>query len=151
MEYNMTIDEAIVHAKEVSKSDACYCAEEHLQLAAWLEELKELRIENKRLTDWVNDLQSGMYINCVYCGHQYGPSKEVPTIMADVLKEHISNCSEHPMSKLTALNRDLVSALEEVEKFLNNDEQYSGDCGAWREWFKGVSKVNLEKVRAVLG
>ena len=36
--------------------------------------ITEQRQENKRLEQWVNDLQSGMYINCVYCGHRYGPN-----------------------------------------------------------------------------
>ena len=26
------------------------------------------------LRQWIDDLQSGMYINCVYCGHRYGPA-----------------------------------------------------------------------------
>lgn len=49
----MTIDEAIEHCKEVAKkSDTCEdCANAHLQLASWLEELKELRVEKERLLD----------------------------------------------------------------------------------------------------
>ena len=64
----MTIDEAIVHAREVAseqkrrsgicvqnnsecdKFSACLkCSEEHEQLAEWLEELKELREYKKRM------------------------------------------------------------------------------------------------------
>ncbi len=62
-------------------------------------------IEIERLQNWVNDLQADMYINCVYCGHRYGPDDEVPAAMADTLKEHIAQCPEHPMSKLTAEHR----------------------------------------------
>lgn len=58
---------------------------------------------------WVHDLQAGMYITCVYCGHRYGPDDEVPATMADVLKEHIAQCPEHPMS---ALKRELNVVLE---------------------------------------
>lgn len=51
----MTIDEAIVHAREVAKrEDMCAeCRAEHRQLAEWLEELKELKagVENERLID----------------------------------------------------------------------------------------------------
>ena len=36
-----------------------------------LKELAVLRAENGRLQAHVDDLQSGMYINCVYCGHRY--------------------------------------------------------------------------------
>lgn len=40
----MTLDQAIKHCYEVvEKEQCCACAEEHLQLAEWLEELKELR------------------------------------------------------------------------------------------------------------
>jgi hypothetical protein len=56
--------------------------------------------ETDKQQQWINDLQSRMYINCVYCGHRYGPKDEAPSSMADVLKEHIENCSDHPMSKL---------------------------------------------------
>ncbi|NLB52058.1 MAG: hypothetical protein GX808_03875 [Syntrophomonadaceae bacterium] len=62
----------------------------------------QLRKELERYQKWVNDLQSGMYVNCVYCGHRYGPNDKVPASMADVLKEHIEKCPEHPMSKLRA-------------------------------------------------
>ena len=45
----MTLDEAIIHAKEVSESQyACEeCQEEHRQLADWLEELKALREKSR--------------------------------------------------------------------------------------------------------
>lgn len=56
--------------------------------------------EITRLKQWVHDLQSGMYINCVYCGHRYGPVLTTPMTKADILKEHISQCPEHPMSRL---------------------------------------------------
>lgn len=39
----MTLDEAIIHAEEVSKDKCSKCAEEHRQLADWLKELKALR------------------------------------------------------------------------------------------------------------
>lgn len=41
----MTLDEAIIHAKEISENQyACEeCQEEHRQLSDWLEELKTLR------------------------------------------------------------------------------------------------------------
>jgi hypothetical protein len=58
----------------------------------------ELRSELERLRAWVNDLQSGMYINCVYCGHRYGPDPGTPVAMAEVLKRHIEECPKHPAS-----------------------------------------------------
>lgn len=71
----------------------------------------ELEAEVRRLTQWVNDLQAGSYITCVYCGHNYGPDDEVPTCMADVLKEHIEQCPKHPMSALKSEVERLRAAL----------------------------------------
>lgn len=56
-----------------------------------------------RLKKWIDDLQSGMYINCVYCGHRYGPKDKVATSMQDALKLHIASCPEHPMHQVLAV------------------------------------------------
>lgn len=74
--------------------------------------LRKSEAENKRLQNQVDDLQSGMYINCVYCGHRYGPNTEVPATMADVLKAHVEQCPKHPMSALKAENKRLLDAEE---------------------------------------
>lgn len=44
----MTLDEAIVHAKDKSACTKGKCASDHAQLALWLEELKELRANRNR-------------------------------------------------------------------------------------------------------
>ena len=86
-----------------------------IQLA---DEVTELREALERLRQWINDLQAGMYINCVYCGHRYGPDTDVSASMADVLKEHVEQCPEHPMSKLR----------EALEKIANEEDQvYRGE------------------------
>lgn len=85
------------------------------------DKLEYLESEVKRLQDWVNDLQSGMYINCVYCGHQYGPNSDVPATMADVLKEHIEQCPKHPMSKLKAQAKSLCAKVDEVINCAEDD------------------------------
>jgi hypothetical protein len=71
-----------------------------------------LAAENERLASWIRDLQSGMYINCVYCGHRYGPAESTPESKADMLKAHIEQCPQHPMS---ALRSQLAAALAKVE------------------------------------
>lgn len=88
--------------------------------------LLELAAEAKinQLKAWVNDLQSNMYINCVYCGHRYGPSDEVPGSMADILKHHIEQCPKHPMSKLKTENKRLDEENDELG-FLG--VSYAGD------------------------
>lgn len=62
--------------------------------------VEETLAEVEHLRAWVSDLQSGMYVNCVYCGHRYGPGETTPVSMADALKAHIAQCPEHPMSGL---------------------------------------------------
>ena len=75
--------------------------DEVLSLTKRLElDKKNLERENASLVQWVHDLQAGMSINCVYCGKKYGPDDEVPSTMADVLKEHVEQCPKHPMSAL---------------------------------------------------
>ena len=92
----------------------------HEKCMAHEAEITALKERVRELEEWVNDLHSGMYINCVYCGHRYGPKKDTPSIMADVLKRHIEKCPKHPlshaMSKIEALelrNRELVAELAE--------------------------------------
>ena len=67
--------------------------------------------EIDRLNAWVADLQSGMYVNCVYCGHRYGPGETTPVSMADALKAHVEKCPKHPMSAMKKQNENLRSAL----------------------------------------
>ncbi len=71
---------------------------------AWMKEIA-------RLNQWIADLQSGMYINCVYCGHRYGPDPGTPVAMADVLKAHVEVCPKHPMSALKTENARLKRLL----------------------------------------
>ena len=77
-------------------------------------------IEIGELKGWVDDLQSGMYINCVYCGHRYGPKSDTPTSMADVLKEHVENCPKHPMS---ALKAELLRTQQELKRLQETTEK----------------------------
>lgn len=83
------------------------------------------------LKQWVADLQSGMYVNCVYCGHNYGPKDKVPTSMAEVLKDHIKQCPEHPMSKLQkqheAVRLRLIAEVEACTR-CNGTGSYKVPC-----------------------
>ena len=54
----------------------------------------------KTLERWVHDLQSGMFINCVYCGHRYGPDDKVAPTMQQALYDHIAECPKHPLSAM---------------------------------------------------
>jgi hypothetical protein len=73
----------------------------------------------ERQRQWIDDLQSGMFVNCVYCGHRYGPRDETPAsrveaapTMAAALQAHIATCPEHPMALLVKLLNAASSALK---------------------------------------
>jgi len=133
----------------------------------WVTDLVEDAIRRDReergnktteLRRWVDDLQSGMYINCVYCGHRYGPKENTPMSMADVLKEHIERCPKHPMSKLKQENERLVSddlsaKLIRLAKKTEDPELYCrGD--SWECWIEAKKPQRygtpLEAVDAAL-
>ncbi len=84
--------------------------------ATWLKRQADLHdklvAENTKLVFWVKDLMSQMHVNCVYCGHRYGPRDKVPASMADILTEHVEQCPKHPMSKLKVVNDRLVAFAE---------------------------------------
>ena len=86
--------------------------------------------EMARLKAWVDDLQSGMYVNCVYCGHRYGPGETTPVSMADALKAHIETCSKHPMSALKKRVGELETALAEAEERIEAIKHNAG--AGWR-------------------
>jgi len=65
-------------------------------------ESQEASAEIQRLEAWVDDCQSGMYINCVYCGHRYGPKESTPVSMREVLKQHVEKCPKHPLAEARA-------------------------------------------------
>ncbi len=76
-------------------------------------EMSEVEIVERLngLGTWVSDLQTGLYINCVYCGHRYEPG--TPGTRSEVLYEHIRICPEHPLSKAQRLNAELRQQLDD--------------------------------------
>lgn len=98
--------------------------------------------ELERLQLWVDDLQSGMYINCVYCGYRYGPADEVPATMADALKQHIEQCPKHPMSALKEQNRKLLALLEAMQDDMRS--YLPPDSGHDAEWFVNRMLMHLD-------
>jgi len=86
------------------------------------------------LKAWVDDLQSGMYVNCVYCGHRYGPKETTPVSMADALKMHVERCPQHPMSRLKA---DLATARDVLGEIVKWGGQPPFD-GRWAAAMAGA-------------
>lgn len=95
------------------------------RLEAAEQQLVQARAEIERLRQWVNDLQSGMYINCVYCGHCYGPNPGTPIAMADILRAHIEKCPEHPMSTLRADLERAQKQMRTAEEALQESKFFS--------------------------
>lgn len=95
-------------------SPACNCGAWHRTRPQGVT-VADLLAEVKRLGGWVDDLQSGMYINCVYCGHRYGPQDNVPSTMAAALKQHVERCKKHPMSALKTANEHMQAVIEAAE------------------------------------
>jgi len=72
-----------------------------------------------KLEQWIDDLSSHMYINCVYCGHRFCKQSEsgqhpVKKLVEYIEKliEHMEHCSKHPMSKLIVENKRLRAELK---------------------------------------
>ena len=113
-------------------------------------EVVTLCAEIARLTAWVNDLQCGLFINCVYCGHRYGPRvttpatiPEAPT-MAEALTAHIAQCPKHPLASARAEICALQDALHELtlerlsypSRFLRMTDD---EAGRW--WHTATAKA----------
>ena len=79
----MTIDEAIVHAREVAsrkfddRVHCIRCAEEHEQLAEWLEELKAYRANE------------GISENVYRFGYKFGYNKAVDDTIKSIKEEYV--------------------------------------------------------------
>lgn len=106
----------------------------------------EMRAEIWRLSQWVHDIQSGMFINCVYCGHRYGPKESTGVAipgagetMAEALARHVMGCAYHPMAKLAqenAMLREQLAAkddpilrqkLEAAERYVEELDKKNAD------------------------
>jgi len=74
----------------------------------------------ERQRQWIDDLQSGQYVNCVYCGHRYGPEDSTPVSRAELLKQHVQECPEHPMSELRRVLLLVPPLLKQIRGFAND-------------------------------
>jgi hypothetical protein len=106
------------HGSAMLHEEAALVALEEERIPLPGEVLQKLS-EVERLEKWVDDLQRGMYINCVYCGFRYGPNDVTPATMADALKEHIEMCPKHPLSALKWEAAELRIALEAAKRTVN--------------------------------
>lgn len=90
------------------------------------EEVDELHVAEVRVLEkWIADLQSGMYVNCVYCGHRYGPSDDPEATRAELLHAHVEVCPKHPMSELKTERDELQACF---------DSRWKADMRAIKRW-----------------
>ena len=86
------------------------------------------KIEEQR--QWVADLQSRRYVNCVYCGKRYPPG--TPS-KAEILKEHIRFCAKHPMRTADEAVSNAVKLMKRTllcAKYINKENSLPHD---WEE------------------
>ena len=126
----MTLDEAIVHAKELSENQSvCVdCREEHKQLAAWLDELKQYKEEKPEIKQETNyehykdeiiencgftfALVGGKphkcaCVNCNDCGFSTGHG------CTEKVKEWLKSPYKKPTYKLSQFEYDLLNAYKD--------------------------------------
>lgn len=118
----MEIDEAITHCKDVSKR-CDECGKEHLQLAAWLMELKDLRKkDNMRYMDGIHFAVQEILKN-LDLGDSYSALERVTStrdlcfFAAQEIKSHINDGNE-------VEHRRLTEKLEEAENLIKEWEGY---------------------------
>jgi len=117
-------------------------------------EVEWLIAEVERLQQWVNDLQSRMFINCVYCGHRYGPDPGTPVAMADILRQHIEICPKHPLSRMKSRAEKAEGRIRELEEGLKpfaeaakeaDKSKISEEAIIWKPQnsFRKISGINV--------
>lgn len=79
--------------------------------------LKAARHEINRLQNWVNDLQSNMCINCIYCGYRAGHQGE--DVSANTLTQHVEECPKHPLKVARDRIVELEKRVEELERLMS--------------------------------
>lgn len=79
-------------------------------------DIPDLIAYTRHLEQWVSDLQSGIYVNCVYCGHRFGSDTETPVAFGEILKQHIAQCPKHPMNDLKKRVADLETIVRDSRR-----------------------------------
>ena len=123
----LSIDEAIAHAREVANtqrgksgiclqnglecehfSDCLKCAEEHEQLAEWLEELKALREEKSDFQIFAKDIAEGNY----EMGMENGYNKALD----DFIHECDKYCGFYSGKNKSITREDILKIAEQLKE-----------------------------------
>lgn len=162
----MTLDEAIIHAKELAENQSICkdCREEHKQLAAWLEELKqyrEERIQETNLDHFKQEiLEKGLWNLAVVKGRPKRCDR-IKYIDCELSKDRSRGCHEKvmdwlkqpyksPANKLAMFEKDLLQSYS--KGFLSGHELKSIPVlSRMKEkgYFKGIDKdATIEDILA---
>lgn len=91
-------------------------------------QIEELQEKLAQMEQWIDDLQSGLYVNCVYCGYNFGQKDAVDESMRTSLQNHMETCPKHPMSILKQRNEKLEGFRTEIENLLEKIvDEYNRD------------------------
>lgn len=69
---------------------------------------------------WIEDLQSGQWVNCVFCGHRYIPREASPTDPTALLRSHIASCAKHPLHETREALLELYAWAHELQRFAHH-------------------------------
>ena len=119
----MTLDEAIKHAREKANEQKCHsckkCAEEHEQLADWLEELKDYRRFNGAKT----------FDNGFNQGEKYGYNKAIDDFIKKLEEHEHNNWVDHLEYGITWDDIEQIANKLKEHKTLNL--VHCKDCIHW--------------------
>ncbi len=129
--------------------DAAHIVSAHNSFEALLnraEQADRYEAENTALRQWVSDLLAGTFVNCVYCGHRYGPDDETPVSRSDLLTRHVAACPDHPLAKQIANAKAFDLAVNGVLQKMF-DEERAGTIFENR-WLAAATRIVLLPERA---
>ncbi|MCI0421505.1 MAG: hypothetical protein L0312_20150 [Acidobacteria bacterium] len=95
------------------------------RVIAQLHQLGTANKEVEGLKRQVEHLHDGRTTTCVFCGHAYPPG--TPPHGSEALKEHISQCPQHPMR---ALEKRFEHAMRGLESVTPGGSEYVGDINS---------------------
>jgi hypothetical protein len=131
MEENLTIEQAIIHAKEVAASKCDECGKEHAQLAEWLQELVDLRIQIKRLGCELR----AKYLKAIHTANELAAYEDKTYITAEFLLRNgfilheVDGKPDHEFANLCR-DRDYYLYCDDVEEI--SAKCIDAEMGVWR-------------------
>lgn len=90
----MTLDEAIEHAEEVATTRCGECAEEHMQLAEWLRELKRLKAQTAQMGEVIGQMAHDHAEQGREIARLERENTEVRELVRDMWRDGMCDCDE---------------------------------------------------------